>query len=373
MSDAAAPTSTTAKPAGIARRLVGSAAGIDDWTHRWCRNRALGRSEKVLPYLLIAIGSALIWSASQAASQTTRALNGFVCAVPGLDGWSLLNCAQALRLGAAGWLVLYVVFLVGLSWLLGRLFVSFSSRIVLSWLDRVEPGDIPCKVVIVGLSSLPPGATSEQAIAEARQWTERWRLYAGPAAQWKKEKAAAGEPSPARAGGWQQAARMIAVHLAAGRLEKIYVLPSGETLRLFEDFKTYLETLFATRLDIRLVAGADGKPFEDATAPAGRGRSYDNYTYLRDGLAQAVAMAKHDLPRLRDGTICLDATAGFKLFSIAAAVVTLDRNVLLGYVVTGGGGTDNAEEGVVKLYDPRIEFLGAVRNRLAQSAIQGGG
>ena len=77
-------------------------------------------------------------------------------------------------------------------------------------------------------------------------------------------------------------------------------------------------------------------------------------------------------PRDRRGEAAIRtaSTAGFKLLSIAAAVVTLDRNILLGYVVTGGA--DNPEEGVVKLYDPRIEFLGAARNQLAQRSLQGG-
>jgi hypothetical protein len=325
------------RAARLVEWLTGAVARIDERVHRWCRNRALARSEKILPFLLIAIGAALIWSATHAASQTTRALNGMACAIPGVHDWSLLACAQALRLGGAAVLILYVILIVTLSWILGRLFVSFSSRIVLSWLDAVEPGDIPCKVVVTGLSTLPPGTSAVQAIAEAREWSNRWQLYAGPAAAWKKEKAAgAGDAAPARAGGWQQAARMIAVHLAAGKLQKIYVLPSGETLSLFEDFRTYLETLFATKLDIEPVPGEDGSPFEDSGALEGRSRSYDNYDYLRDGLDHAVALAKRDVPGLRDGAICIDATAGFKLFSIAAAIVTLDRNVLLGYVVTSG-------------------------------------
>lgn len=132
----------------------------------------------------------------------------------------------------------------------------------------------------------------------------------------------------------------------------------------------YLRTLFKNNLDIEIVKTKNGDEFEDTSAliTDRERRSYDNYTYLRDGLQRAVEMAHHDrkLRRLRDSDICIDATAGFKLFSIAAAVVTLDRNILLGYVVSGGA--DNPEEGVVKVYDPEIQFLGALRHEMAHGA-----
>ncbi len=68
--------------------------------------------------------------------------------------------------------------------------------------------------------------------------------------------------------------------------------------------------------------------------------------------------------RLWDNEICVDATAGFKLFSIAAAVASFDRNIVLGYVVSGG---PNPDEGMVKLYDPRLDFLQAVTKKVLES------
>ena len=77
----------------------------------------------------------------------------------------------------------------------------------------------------MGLSPAKP----EDAIEEAKEWTDRWSLYAGPAKAWKEEKDKIGDRSPARAGAWQQAARMIAAHLSKDhrvsedQLEKIAV------------------------------------------------------------------------------------------------------------------------------------------------------
>ena len=44
----------------------------------------------------------------------------------------------------------------------------------------------------------------------------------------------------AKAGGWQQAARMIAAQVRGGRLERVYVLPSTELITQFDDFVKYL-------------------------------------------------------------------------------------------------------------------------------------
>jgi hypothetical protein len=267
------------------------------------------------------------------------------------------------------WLVSLMLILV-LVWLVARVFVSLSSRILASDLVRIkDQTDVPRKVLIMGLSA-PPDA--DKAIEEAEFWSKDPGLYAGPAAQWR-EKAGAG--AHAIAGGWQQAARMIWAHLAGNKLKTIYVLPSAETADLLPKFKTYLETLFGRPLSIRPVTGKDGQAYQDTTEEGARRRSYDNYSYLRDGLIRSVEIAKEEFEkmeagggRLWDNEICVDATAGFKLLSIAAAVVAFDRNIVLGYVVSGGG--PNPDEGIVKLYDARIDFLPAVTNRITQTRPQ---
>ena len=127
---------------------------------------------------------------------------------------------------------------------------------------------------------------------------------------------------------------MVAAHLP--RLKKVYVLPSHETLPQIVDFKAYIEALFGREIPLATVTAADDQPYRDESAADERAsRSYDNYAYMRGGLKRAVAMAEEAFPGTRDDDICVDGTAGLKLLSIAAAVVTFDSNLKLGYVVTG--------------------------------------
>ena len=384
------PTAEPERPisrSNFVGRIVDTAVGcyvwIDDHVVEWGRDWAYRVHHRLMPIVLLAIGALMIWAVSKPLDMLMRLTNGIDCVWPTLGSWMRLSCMQAPAFRGIAWLslagaiVLWFLFMVlffVLIWMLGRLFVGFSSRVLQSGLDEVNPADVSCKVLVLGLSSLPRGTSPEQAMEEARQWKERWDLYAGPAVDWRRE---AGRDVLACAGGWQQAARMVAVHLNSRRLRRIYVLPSGETLSLFEDFKSYLTTLFEipikrldAPLDIRPVT-ANSSAFEDTDAGEGRQRSYDNYRYVTEGLRRAIEIGENEVRRVRAGDICIDATAGFKLFSIAAAVATIDRNVLLGYVVTGGGGIENPEEGVVKLYDARVEFIGAASRRIAQALHSG--
>jgi hypothetical protein len=355
-------------------------AAVDERLSRFGRAAAKTMPLGFLSIALIVIGSLLIWLGPKPATMVTLLFNGLDCLSPAVGRWLGLSCAQAppwygvlsLRTyaGVAIWFGLLLLITAAI-WVLGRMFVSISSRIVHSDLVRIRTG-IARKVLIMGLSPADPA----RAIKEAQDWAAQPGLYAGPAPAWKVARAQRGidVATPAAAGGWQQAARMMQAHLAEGRLLRTYVLPSHETKDLLGPFKAYLETVFGRTLDIRPVVGEDGGLHADSAAPVEREqRSYD---FLRDGLGRAVDLAKQDaaregIGRLADSDICIDATAGFKLFSIAAAVVTFDRNIVLGYVVTGGGGMINPDEGVVKLYDPRIEFLSAVRNKVVQSSLPG--
>jgi hypothetical protein len=378
----AVPQSEQAHAGEAAERPASAFARVDGALYRLARAVARVLPARILTIALIAIGSLLIWLGAKPVAMLTLLFNGIDCRFPSLGKWLSLSCAQAptwhgfslLTAGLiAAWLALYALIWVAI-WLLGRLFVGFSSRIVLSDLVRIKTG-IPRKVLIMGLSA----ADAELAIAEAQEWSAQAAVYAGGAAAWKLERAKRGsDPAvSAAAGGWQQAARMVQAHLAGSALMRIYVLPSYETKSALASFRTYLETLFGRTFDVRAVTDEGGEPFADRSEASARERqSYDNYLYLRDGLWRAVEQAKQDSVkqregRLSDSDICIDATAGFKLLSIAAAVVTFDRNIVLGYVVTGGGRTINPEEGVVKLFDPRIEFVSAARNKVLQSAFPG--
>jgi hypothetical protein len=331
----------------------------------------------VLGVALAFFGALLIWIGPKPAVMLANPLNGLECISPALGRWLNLDCGLAPRILGAGWtsllnlaawLVAFILLWVAV-WFVARVFISLSSRMLGSDLVRIrDPGDVPRKVLIMGLSPVDP----DRAVAEAARWASDPGLYAGPAGPWK---ARVGAETRAEAAGWQQAARMILAHSAGDRLKVVYVLPSAQTAHLVPAFKAFVETLFGRTIDLRQVTGGDGRPFADESEHGARRQSYDNYRYLREGLLRAVDLAKADFRaegrgRLWDNQICVDATAGSKLFSIAAAVVAFDRGIDLGYVVASG---PNPDEGMVKLYDPRIEFFSAVTNRLVQSTTAAGG
>ena len=344
----------------------------DEKVHKLARTLAYRLPWQLLAIAIAFFGSFLIWLSPKPAAMVTVLFNFVDCHSQFLGKWLDLSCAKAPNilgeewwwpvLGFCLWVGAFLI-LWGSIWLVARIFVSLSSRIFYS--DLVRQNTIPHKVLIMGLSVV---ADPAKAKAEAERWKDDVATYAGPAEAWK---AKVGAAARADAAGWQQAARMVAAHRAGGILKTIYLLPSHETIGLVDDFKIYLKTLFGQELDIRLVTGEDNKPFEDIKESGWRRQSYENYIYLRDGLLRAITIAKQQAKeqRLGESDICIDATAGFKLFSIAAAVVSFDRNILLGYVVSGGGPSANPEEGTVKIYDARIEFSAAVRNRVRQYAM----
>lgn len=337
------------------RRLVHVDAG---WSRR-CRDFAQKAPVSLRSFALVIFSSFLIWGGPKWFDQLSKLIERLTCIRRPLGEWLGVVCTA--KESAIG-IILSLVFLGVAIWLVARLFGGFASVIVSSTADLVKPHDRPSRVLIMGLSL----ADDEAAIDEARAWCDRWESYTGDAKTWK---AANGEiAATAKAGPWQQAARMVAVHLQGGRLERIYVLPSEDSLLLFEAYRTYLQLLFRRALDVRLIE-KDGRPFADLRpGHEHRRRSYENYSYLREGLLHGVSTAKQEFADLKDSDICIDATAGMKMFSIAAAVVTLDRNILLGYVVSRGRAKiENSENGVVKIYDARIEPIGAVANKLRES------
>lgn len=369
--DATKSRRTPSQP-GIGGRFMAQWAKLDNLLNRWARNWAKACPDWLLPTIILFLGSLVLAWVALPGGIFLRFRHFIDCWSPYFGPAFTANCAEAPQWVAVPFLTILALVLMGLLYVLSRLFVTFSSRIVGSTLDPVEPAR-PCTVLIMGLSSLPPRVTADDAIREAAAWSDpqrRW-IYAGPA----KDLAQLNDTNaPLVAAGWQQAARMTAAHLSRVErnpqdwLKTIYVLPSHETRPLIEPFKTYLTTLFGRPIKVELVTTEDGDEFEDQSAAAGRARrSYDNYAYLWNGLRRAIALAREKHPKIKDSDICVDATAGLKLFSIAAAVVTLDSDILLSYVVSRGGDVGNPDEGVVRLFDPRLDFLGAARRKIAQS------
>jgi hypothetical protein len=161
---------------------------------------------------------------------------------------------------------------------------------------------------------------------------------------------------------WQQNIRAMWFHAnprahARRRLRKVLVLPSQESREQFKLFKEYGEALFkdAVVIDfVRPTADTDGF-FCIREAGDGECRDYESYDYVRDGLERAVLQARAD-GAFDDADICIDATPGQKPFSIAAAIMTLNSEIIFSYVTTGQAGSSRGGE--VKLYDAHIDVTG---------------
>lgn len=155
---------------------------------------------------------------------------------------------------------------------------------------------------------------------------------------------------------WQQNVRSVYVHRE--KLERIYVLNPDNNQ--FEEFRTFLNLCFRDEipnLEVECISVKGDKtiPFQ-VPARTGGGYekvSYEYYHYVYEGLSRALEMIHEYLGTARnvDEQICIDATPGYKPFSIAAAIITLNRNLKFSYVTSGFG----PEGGIVKFYDARIK------------------
>lgn len=151
---------------------------------------------------------------------------------------------------------------------------------------------------------------------------------------------------------WQQNVQSIYRHI--DRLERVLILPSEETSKQFDIFQKYISALFkvTSKFSVEMVTRSDIdlEPFSLVSDPD-RKRNYDDYDYVYQGLRRALRQA--GVPdSIQSSEICIDATAGIKVFSIAAAMVTLNTDVKLSYVTT------TAPSGIVKFYDMRVDFAG---------------
>ncbi|NYZ13549.1 hypothetical protein HL658_13400 [Azospirillum sp. RWY-5-1] len=149
---------------------------------------------------------------------------------------------------------------------------------------------------------------------------------------------------------WQQAARIVWDHLSAPNrrrpLDAILVVASTQTIKEFDAFKTFLESRLTDarqRIEIKGTLPA-------IESMARSGVDYEDYNTLVDALSGAVdhALVKH---KAKHDQICVDATAGFKVFSIAAATVTMNRKLIFSYV---------NNDGVPRYYDAAIELGSAL-------------
>lgn len=146
---------------------------------------------------------------------------------------------------------------------------------------------------------------------------------------------------------WQQNVRAINAHRKT--LEKIIVLPSEQSLELFDDFKQYIGLIFGKELEIEFVCHR-----QDAQRPyalfsgAKPLRDYNDYNFVYHGLRRALEQAGLG-KSLGPDDVSIYVTSGTAIFSIAAAVLTLNSKIKFGYVTMGGE---------VVNYDAQIDLLG---------------
>lgn len=168
----------------------------------------------------------------------------------------------------------------------------------------------------------------------------------------KKERLALWNP-------WQQNLRSAWHHSKAGTLKAIYVLDryneQAKTKDEFIELKEYLQEALSEKVKIIRISQPedDNKPFialerSGTVIPS----NYENYDYVYEGLRRGLEMIrKHEdidgmIAKFKkkwesdddfiDSMTCIDATAGQKTFSIAAAAITLNRKLSYSYVTNDG-------------------------------------
>ena len=177
-------------------------------------------------------------------------------------------------------------------------------------------------------------------------------------ATFQKAAAAEGRPTPTVTP-WQQSIRAMWFHarpkvLPERRLKRVLVLPSQQSKDQIDLFKEYVDALFRGTIEVDVVRHASGaaEPFCIRDAEGKEWRDYDRYDYVRDGLERAKDQAKAS-GTYDDADICIDTTPGQKPFSIAAAIMTLNSDVVFSYVTSALVGSERGGE--VRVYDAHID------------------
>lgn len=152
-------------------------------------------------------------------------------------------------------------------------------------------------------------------------------------------------------GPWQQNLRVLK---ALNEVRNLYVLlPNVDQ---FERFVKIVRHYFPEdRLAISLITDHRGSTDLGNDAKVKLTPDYENFRYVTAGIDLALGMIAKDLamsPEEAEKYSIIDVTAGFKTFSIAAAIASLNRNLLFVYA-----GTDS-NTGQVLAYDASITLTG---------------
>ena len=231
-------------------------------------------------------------------------------------------------LGPMGWLMaLTVIALVGL----GAFAVVHASygrlqRLVRSEARELDQRDLTARpYLITGFSQIGPEV---QARLEAR-------LDQGVAPD-QIAAICAEDRGGATFGGWQQQLRLIRFLSEKGPLRVVCVIDNGKG-----KMALFLRLLRAAFPDIRFLTVPEGA--EGGVVPLRVDRNYqpkpdyESYDYVSMAFDRAFALiaAESGKPQVEVEAMCyVDITPGLKVFSVAAAIQTLNREAIFLYVTT---------------------------------------
>jgi len=238
----------------------------------------------------------------------------------------------------------------------------FSSRLAVTKVGRILGSSVtmtpieaeePRKYLLMGYAPLSGTFNPKEAIADSKRISLDVAVL--PSVEYTAEMKKCGLAELKGAGPWQQNLRAAAAHCPG--LELICVLNPDQDQ--FDDFAKFLNYYLPDVAISQISMPNDparpyrrlGDNFEYANP------TYEDYSYVYEGLRHGLDMvAEHadaDLDDIQDD-ICIDATPGFKPFSIAAAILTLNRSLKFSYVTSGTG----PDGGRVRFYDAGITMTG---------------
>ncbi len=145
---------------------------------------------------------------------------------------------------------------------------------------------------------------------------------------------------------WQQGLRIVWHHIDAPNrtdaLKAVLIVTSDKSHSDFTEFRD----LLLNRLNDAKQRGVIKGPIPKLELVTSTGIDFEDYNNIVDTLNRAVDTAV-DSHKASHGQICVDATAGLKIFSIAAAMVTLNRKLIFSYV---------NQDGSPRYYDAKIDM-----------------
>ena len=282
-----------------------------------------------------------------------------------------------------GYLVLFLVFSAAL---------FFVVRAIAKRADKVlgaevrayrSPSQVQVPFILMGYSPLTKCSVDELT-DELKASDMGFEKVAASVAQYNTHLSNAARTAP-NSNVWQQNLRSLWHH--RDTVHTVVVLDPDTDQ--FEALKCYIECAFdsAGLAKPRIMRVSDPEtPAQPFTLIDGSGapqpRSYENYNYVYEGFSRALQMLRQDpdcravvqkaieqgrikgqLDAAFDMMTVIDATPGQKSFSIAAAVLTLNRPLRFSYVTTFGkerltDGTERILGGELRFYDTNLRIAG---------------